>query len=82
MKFGVDQCEVMHVRRKTLSFLYKMTKYEVTINDIKVRLQVMTGRSVKKCTQYLTEQPTNRNKKPPNQNQQITSGNSQENYLG
>lgn len=32
-------------------------------NAIKVRLEVMTDRSVEKCTQYLTEQPTNRNKK-------------------
>lgn len=55
-------CEVMHVRRKTLSFLYKMMGFEVTINAIKVRLEVMTDRSVEKCTWYLTDQPTNRNK--------------------
>lgn len=60
-----------------------MTESEVTIKAIKVRLQVMTDRSVEKYTQCLTEQPTNRNKKsPPNQNQQIASQNVQENYLG
>lgn len=66
----------MHAKRKTFSFLYKMTEYEVIINAIKVRLEVMRDRTMKKMhlvPDRTTNKPKKSQKNPPNQNQQITS---------
>lgn len=55
MKFSADKWQVIHVRKKTVSFLYKMMGSEVTINATKLRLVVMRDRPMEKCAWYLPD---------------------------
>lgn len=67
------------LRRMTLSFLYKMTDSEVTINATRVGLEVMSNRKMEKCVQYLPDgKPTNQ---PTEKPQQIESWDLLGNYL-
>lgn len=71
------------LRRMTLSFLYKMTDSEVTINATRVGLEVMSNRKMEKCVQYLPDgKPTNHpTTQPTEKPQQIESWDLLGNYL-
>lgn len=64
MKFSVDKCQVLDVRKKTVSFLYEVMDSEVIINATQLRLEVMRDRSMEKCAWYLPDgKTTNQPKK-------------------